>query len=67
VIKNKIAEQKEISVNTIQDDSNLILDLYMDSLDLAEMKTFTASHFENASNPNMSEIKSVSDLYIMAV
>lgn len=65
-IQEKIARIKEISQETIQEDSSLILDLYFDSLDVAEVKSYIQSHFSWASNPPITDLKSVSDLYAMA-
>ncbi|MCP4524126.1 MAG: AMP-binding protein [Candidatus Gracilibacteria bacterium] len=66
-IKEKISQIKEISISDIQDDSKLILDLYFDSLDASEIKSFVQANFVTASNPPIGDLKTVSDLYIMAV
>ena len=66
-IIKKIAEQKEINKDNINDKSNLILDLYFDSLDLAEIKSYIQANFTWASNPPITDLKSVWDLIIMAV
>lgn len=69
-VKEKILEKvsliKEIDAWTIATDSNLVLDLYFDSLDLAEVKGYIQSAFSWASNPPLTSLKSVWDLYIMA-
>jgi len=63
----KIAEQKEISVDNVDENKNLILDLYFDSLDMAEVKSFIQANFPWASNPPITDLKTVWDLLIMAV
>lgn len=65
-IKQKIAEIKTIQSNNIKDDSNLILKLFFDSLDLAEIKSYIQSNFSKASNPPITDLKTIWDLYIMA-
>jgi hypothetical protein len=45
-IKEKISKVKEIDIKTISDDSNLILDLFFDSLDAAEIKSYVQANFE---------------------
>jgi len=65
-IIKKIAEQKEISIENINDKSNLILELFFDSLDLAEIKWYIQANFTWASNPPIGDLKSVWDLIIMA-
>lgn len=66
-IKDKISQIKEININIINDDSRLILDLFFDSLDAAEIKSYIQSNFLWASNPPISDLKTVWDLIIMAV
>ena len=70
-IKNKIIEKisliKEIDKKNILEDSKLIVDLFFDSLDLSEIKSFVAGNFEKASNPPIWDLKTVWDLIIMAV
>ena len=76
-IFKKIAEQKEIPLSpalspqgrkgVVNEKSNLITDLYFDSLDLAEIKSFVQANFTGASNPPIWDLKSVWDLIIMAV
>ncbi len=66
-IKNKIAEIKEIKVWNIKDNSKLIMDLFFDSLDLAEIKSFVQANFNKASNPPIGDLKTVWDLIIMAI
>jgi hypothetical protein len=38
---------------------NIITDLYFDSLDAAEIKSFIQIHFPTASNPPITELKTV--------
>ena len=66
-IITKISIIKEINSSSITPTSNLILDLYFDSLDLAEIKSYIQSYFTSASNPPINDLKSVWDLCIMAV
>ncbi len=66
-IISKIWEIKEISSKNILEDSNLVIDLFLDSLDLAEIKSFVQANFEWASNPPIGDLKTVWDLIIMAV
>ena len=66
-IIEKIAEIKEIKKDKINENSKLILDLYFDSLDLAEIKSFVQANFPWSSNPPITDLKTVWDLMIMAV
>ncbi len=70
-IKNKIKEKiwviKEISIDKIEDNSKLILELFFDSLDLAEIKSYVQANFTWASNPPITDLKTVADVYVMAV
>ncbi|MCD5380335.1 1-acyl-sn-glycerol-3-phosphate acyltransferase [Candidatus Gracilibacteria bacterium] len=66
-IITKISELKEIDAKLVKEDSNLILNLFFDSLDLAETKSFVAGNFPGASNPPIGDLKTVGDLIIMAV
>lgn len=66
-IFKKIALQKEVWLDKINEKSNLITDLYFDSLDLAEIKSFISWNFNWASNPPIWDLKSVWDLLIMAL
>lgn len=66
-IISKVAEIKEISKDKVLEDSKLIIDLYFDSLDLAETKSFVQANFPWTSNPPINDLKSVWDLLIMAV
>jgi acyl carrier protein len=47
--------------------SNLILDLYFDSLDMAELKNLILNAYPKASNTPLNELKVVSDLVAMAL
>lgn len=44
-LKNMLAKQLRIDVNTIRDDSNLVTDLGADSIDLVEMLMLIEEHF----------------------
>jgi acyl carrier protein len=44
-IQKKISEIKSIQVSEISDNSKLILDLYFDSLDTAEIKSYIQANF----------------------
>lgn len=63
----KISEMKEINADSINHESNLILDLYFDSLDLAELKSYVQTIFEWASNPPILDLKTVWDMFLMAI
>lgn len=66
-IIEKIAEIKKIEKEKISIKSNLINDLFFDSLDLAEIKASIQGNFEWASNPPILDLKTVWDLCIMAL
>lgn len=66
-IKDKISKMKWIKISSIWDNDNLILNLYFDSLDLAEAKSFVQANFSVASNPPITTLKTIADLYMMAV
>ena len=67
LVRSKVAEIKKIDVKNIKFESNLILDLHADSLDMAEMKSSIQSLFSTASNPPIALIKTVWDLAAMAI
>lgn len=48
-------------------DTNLILDCFFDSLDMAEMKSTVQSAFSDASNPPLLDLKTVGDVAMMAI
>ena len=48
-------------------DTNLVLDCFFDSLDMAELKSTVQSLFENSSNPPLLDLKTVGDVAMMAV
>lgn len=54
--------KEKITVNT-----NLILDCFFDSLDMAELKTTIKSAFLNSSNPPLLDLKTVWDVAMMAM
>lgn len=66
-IEQKIFEIKPEYQWTIDLDTNLVLDLYFDSLDMAELKSSVAAHFPNASNPPLLDLKAVGDVVLMAM
>ena len=66
-ILKKISEIKSIKISDIWEELNLILDLYFDSLDAAEIKSYIQANFPWASNPPITELRTVADLYIMAI
>lgn len=51
----------------IDEHTNLILDCFFDSLDMAEMKSTIQSSFPNASNPPLLDLKTVWDVAMMAM
>ena len=48
-------------------DTNLILDCFFDSLDMAELKSSVQSLFTNSSNPPLLDLKTVGDVAMMAL
>ena len=66
-IVNEVARIKEISSAEIALDKNLILDLYFDSLDLAEFISVIKNKFPNELDIKFEEVKTVTDLYRIAV
>ncbi len=66
-IKEKIALIKGIDKIIVWDDSKLVLDLFFDSLDAAEIKSYVQANFPWASNPPITDLKTVWDLLVMAV
>lgn len=66
-IISKIAEMKKIDVKTLSLSSFLINDLYFDSLDSAEIKSYIQLHFKNSSNPPITSLKTIWDLCMMAL
>ncbi len=77
-IFKKIANIKEIMTSpqpspqgerekSISENSNLILDLFFDSLDMAEIKSYIQAKYPQSSNPPITDLKTVWDLLIMAV
>ena len=58
----ELPQQAEITL-----ESNLILDLYLDSLDMAEIKNFILTRYAGASNTPLLELKTVADLVAMAM
>jgi acyl carrier protein len=54
-----VAEIKKINPKELRFNTNLILDLHADSLDMAEMKSAIQSLFPKASNPPIGLIKTL--------
>ena len=48
-------------------DTNLILDCFFDSLDMAELKSSIQSTYPNSSNPPLLDLKTVGDIAMMAL
>ena len=48
-------------------DTNLILDCFFDSLDMAELKSTVQSAFSDASNPPLLDLKTIWDVAMMAI
>ena len=64
----KVKSVKELwEKDKVSLESNLILDLYFDSLDMSEIKNLVTNAFPGASNTPISELKTVADLVAMAL
>jgi len=63
----KVAEIKSIDIDLLRFDTHLVLDLYCDSLDIAEIKSAISQLFPESSNPPITDIKNLWDLCIMAL
>ena len=66
-VRGKIAEIKKIPSQKILFDTNLVIDLHADSLDMAEFKAAIQAIFPDASNPPIALIKTAGDLASMAL
>ena len=66
-IEEKIRAIKPDYKGEISLESNLILDLYFDSLDMAELKSSITTKFPGASNPPLLDLKAVGDVVLMAM
>jgi acyl carrier protein len=66
-IINKLSDIKEIKPGEITMKSNLILDLYCDSLDLAEIKSYILNNYKKSNDIPLLDLKTVSDLVLMAM
>lgn len=66
-VRGKIAEIKKIPSQKILFDTNLVIDLHADSLDMAEFKAAIQAIFPEASNPPIALIKTAGDLASMAL
>lgn len=58
-VREKVATIKKIDSKDVSFNTNLILDLHADSLDMAECKSAIQSLFKEASNPPIGLIKTV--------
>lgn len=66
-IEEKIRTIKPEYEGEITLSTNLILDCYLDSLDMAEIKSSITQDFSGASNPPLLDLKAVGDLVLMAM
>lgn len=66
-IKEKVAKIKKIDSNDVRDESNLVLELHCDSLDMAEIKSLLQKDYQNSSNPAIWLLKTPKDLAYMAL
>lgn len=66
-IEEKIRTIKPEYKGTLSLDTNLILDLYFDSLDMAELKSAVTVTFPGASNPPLLDLKAIGDVVVMAM
>ena len=66
-IIKKISEIKSIQEGKININSNLVIDLFFDSLDISEIKSYIQINFTNPSNPSILDLKTVWDLCYMAI
>jgi long-chain-fatty-acid--[acyl-carrier-protein] ligase len=66
-IEEKIRTIKPDFTGTLNLDTNLVLDIYFDSLDMAELKSSVATAFSGASNPPLLDLKAVGDVVLMAM
>ena len=62
-----VADLKKLDISTLSLDTNLILDISSDSLDMAEMKAKIQSEYPGASNPAIASLKTIRDLALMAM
>lgn len=67
VILTTLRKIKEDPSLTVTLNTNLVLDLFLDSLDMVEVKSAITNHFPTASNPPLMDIKTVGDLVLMAM
>ncbi len=66
-LKNELRRIKNLTPqDAIERESHLILDLYLDSLDMAELKNLILSRYPKASNTPILELKTLADLVAMA-
>jgi len=63
----KVADIKSVDPKTLTFETHLVLDLYCDSLDVAEIKSAVQALFKNSSNPPITDIKTLGDLCNMVI
>ncbi len=63
----EISEIKNIEEDELSYDTNLILDLHADSLDMAEIKAAIQMEFPSTSNPPITTLKTIGDFCTMAI
>lgn len=66
-VRSKVAEIKKIDPQNLKFETNLVLDLHADSLDMAEMKSSIQAIFSWSSNPPIALIKTIWDLSALAI
>ncbi|GAB0174954.1 MAG: hypothetical protein HHAS10_08330 [Candidatus Altimarinota bacterium] len=66
-IRKKVATIKKIDLKDIKDESNLVLELHCDSLDMAEIKSVIQKDYPNSSNPPIGLLKTPKDLAYMSL
>jgi acyl-CoA synthetase (AMP-forming)/AMP-acid ligase II/acyl carrier protein len=66
-IRKKASEIKELSKEKIFINSNIVTDLYFDSLDASELKSFVQLNFKNSSNPPITDLKTIWNFCMMAL
>lgn len=66
-LKSELRRIKNLTTqDPIERETHLILDLYLDSLDMAELKNLILSRYPQASNTPILELKTLADLVAMA-
>ena len=65
-VRSKVTKIKDIPANKITLNSNLVLDLYFDSLGLAEIFSIIKAKFPSCASPPLLSLKTVADVCLMA-